>query len=254
MDLEGKVVLVSGATSGIGAACARHFGAAGAHVVVAGRDRKRGRSVADAVERAGGAATLLTGDLREPAVCARLVSDTVEALGRLDVLVNNAGVIHRASVDETSDQQWRETMAVNLDAVFQLSRAAVPVMKGQGGGAIVNVASDWALVGGPRAAAYCASKGAVLQLTRAMAVDHARDGIRVNVVCPGDTDTPMLEAEFRQRGLDREAGLGEAAAEIPLGRVATADDVARAVLFLASDAAAFITGAALPVDGGNTAA
>jgi meso-butanediol dehydrogenase/(S,S)-butanediol dehydrogenase/diacetyl reductase len=223
-------------------------------VLLSGRDRERGGGLVDESAAAGGEAHFVAMDLRQAGACEALAEAAAERLGGLDVLVNNAGILHRGSAEETGEAEWRETMAVNLDAVFLLSRAALPLMRRQGGGAIVNVASDWGLVGGERAVAYCASKGGVVQMTRAMALDHAGDGIRVNAVCPGDTDTPMLDAEFRAAGLEPEAGRRQAGRAIPLGRVATPLDVAGVILFLASDAARYITGAALPVDGGHTAA
>jgi len=252
MNFAGKVVLVTGATSGIGAAIARAFGAASADVLLSGRDAGRAKQVMSDMS-GGGRTRFVSGDIGEAAACDRLVGTALREFGRLDVLVNNAGVIHRATVEETTDAQWRQTMTVNLDAAFHLSRAAVPAMRRQGGGAIVNIASDWALVGGERGAAYCASKGALVALTRAMALDHARDRIRVNAVCPTDVDTPMLDSEFASTGEAREAGLERLGAGIPMGRVGTPEEVARAVLFLASDAASFVTGVALPVDGGVTA-
>jgi NAD(P)-dependent dehydrogenase (short-subunit alcohol dehydrogenase family) len=252
--LEGKVALITGATSGIGAATARRFAAAGARLMLSGRDQARGQSVLDSLGGGDEVATFLPGDVTDSAFCNRLVEATVKRFGRLDIVVNSAGVYRGGTAAETSDSLWREILAVNVDGVFFMSRAAVPVMKGQGGGAIVNIASDWGLVGGRQAVAYCASKGAVVQITRAMALDHARDKIRINAVCPGDTDTPMLRAGFERRGLDVEAGLRKSAGQTPLGRVASPEEVAQTVLFLASDAASYITGAALPVDGGNTAA
>jgi NAD(P)-dependent dehydrogenase (short-subunit alcohol dehydrogenase family) len=174
------------------------------------------------------------------------------AFGRLDVLVNAAGIIQRADVLATSEEQWDRTLAVNVKSVFLLARAAIPAMLAAGGGAIVNIASNWGLVGGARAAAYCASKGAVVTLTKALALDHGHQGIRVNCLCPGDVDTPMLRDEARQLGLSWEAFREEAAAN-PLGRVGTPEDVAHAALFLASSAAAFVNGAALVVDGGFVA-
>jgi meso-butanediol dehydrogenase/(S,S)-butanediol dehydrogenase/diacetyl reductase len=174
------------------------------------------------------------------------------AFGGLDVLVNNAGIIHMADVVETTDGVWRDTMAVNLDAVFYLCRAAIPVMRAQGGGAIVNVASNWAVVAAKRAAAYCASKAAVVQLTKALAIDHAGDHIRVNAVCPGDTDTPMFDVGL-EPGEDPLESRRLAAETIPLGRIAQPGEIARAVLFLASDASSFTTGTSLLVDGGYTA-
>jgi NAD(P)-dependent dehydrogenase (short-subunit alcohol dehydrogenase family) len=158
----------------------------------------------------------------------------------------------RANVADTNDDDWRLTMGINLDAVFYLSRAALPhVLKTTG--SIVNVASDWGLKGGERAAAYCASKGAVVQLTKAMAIDHARDGLRINAVCPGDIDTPMLVSEAEDEGVDLEEHLAQAAEDSPNGRIGTPEEVAALILFLASDAATHITGTAIPIDGGVSA-
>jgi meso-butanediol dehydrogenase/(S,S)-butanediol dehydrogenase/diacetyl reductase len=158
-----------------------------------------------------------------------------------------------ATAEETSDAQWHETLAINTSAVFFLCRAALPLLRQSGGGAIVNVASDWGLVGAERTVAYCASKGAVVLMTKALALDHAGENIRVNAVCPGAVDTPMLDDDARQRGLDPTATRRAYAQGNPLGRIATAEDVARLVAFLASDAAGYITGTAIPIDGGDTA-
>ncbi len=248
--IAGKAVLVTGASSGIGAATARRFGASGARVMLSGLDERGCKAVADDIAGAGGEALFLHGDLGDAAFCDRLVEDAVARLGRVDVLVNNAGLVRRGAADETSDDDWRATMAVNLDAVFYLSRAAVRVMKRQGGGVIVNTASELGLIGSHGNVAYCASKGGVIQLTRAMALDHARENIRVNAICPGPVDTPLL-ARFDDGRGER---LKEIAEETPMGRVATPDEIAGAILFLASDDARFMTGATLVVDGGITAA
>ncbi len=248
-----RVVLVTGASSGFGAAIAREFAGPGSALMLAGRDEGRTRETASAVEQAGGRVETWLGDLSDPESCAHLVRETMDRFGRLDVLVNNAGIIYRSNAEQTTPEQWRSTMAVNVDAVFYMSRAAIPVMRTQGGGVIVNVASDWGLVGGEQAVAYCASKGAVVLMTKAMALDHAREGIRVNAVCPGDCDTPMLDAEAAQRGVDPAESRRESAEALPLGRIGRPEEVAKLVAYLASDAAAFITGTAIPIDGGNTA-
>lgn len=243
-----SVVLVTGASSGIGAATAIAFAEAGWDVMAAGRDEGRLEEVADVSTKI----VTWSGELAESEDCDELVRDTLDEFGHLDCLVNNAGVIVRASVVDTSDEEWRYTMAINLDVPFFLSRAALPHLL-SAEGSIVNIASDWGLRGGERAAAYCASKGGIVLLTKAMAKDHARDGLRVNAICPGDVDTPMLAAEADEQGMELDAYLEEAAEEIPSGRVATPEEIAGLALFLASDAATHITGAAVPIDGGVTA-
>ena len=248
-DFSGRRVLVTGGTSGIGAAAARAFAVAGARVVISGRDAERAAAV---VEDHAGSISFVGGDLTRREECDRVVSEAAERLGGLDVVVNSAGVIYHATAEQTTDEQWRQTMAVNVDSVFFVCRAALPQLRASRG-TIVNIASDAALSGSYHLTAYCASKGAVLQMSRAMALDYARDGVRVVPICPGDVDTPMLRGEFRDRGLDAETGLRESAAGVPLNRVCSAAEVAQMVLYAASDAAAFITGYPLVLDGGSRA-
>ena len=243
-----SVALVTGASSGIGAATAIAFAEAGWEVMAAGRDEGRLEEVADVSD----SIAIWTGDLTESDDCGTLIADTIDEFGSLDCLVNSAGVIVRANVADTSDEDWRYTMGINVDAPFYLSRAALPHLL-QTTGSIVNIASDWGLKGGDRAAAYCASKGAIVQLTRAMAIDHARDGLRVNAVCPGDIDTPMLTNEADDKDIDLDEFLAQAAEESPSGRIGTPEEVASLILFLASDAATHITGTSIPIDGGGSA-
>ncbi len=254
MEFTDRAVLVTGGTSGIGAAIARAFGAAGASVLLTGRDAERGERVAGGIAAAGGAVAFGVADITDAQTPGNLVKACLDRFGRLDILVNNAGIIYDGTIEETSDAEWLETMAVNLDGAFRMSRAALPAIRRAGGGSIVNVASDWALVGGRRAVAYCASKGGLLMMTKAMALDHAHENIRINAVCPTEIDTPMLDREIAQAGLAKPEALEQYGAKIPMGRVGTPEDVASAVLFLASDHAGFMTGVALPVDGGVTAA
>ena len=252
-DFEDKVILITGATSGIGTACAHEFAARGARLMLTGRNPDRGREILEAVRATDAQAEFVAGDVRDRAFCERIVEETIKRFSRVDILVNSAGISLSVSTLDTTDEQWDATIETNLTSLFIVSRAALRSMRAQRSGSVINIASDWGLVGGSNAAAYCASKGGVVLLTKAMALDHARDNIRINAVCPTDTDTPMMLEDFRQRGVGVEEGIRESVEEIPIGRMATAEEVAAAVCFLASDSAASITGIALPVDGGSTA-
>ena len=243
-----SVVLVTGASSGIGAAIAIAFAENGWDVMAAGRDEGRLEEVADVSERI----VTWAGELSSSEECDELVADTVDEFGEIDCLVNNAGIIIRGNAADLSDDDWRETMTVNLDVPFFLSRAALPYLL-RAEGSIVNIASDWGLRGGERAVAYCASKGGLVLLTKAMARDHARDGLRVNAICPGDVDTPMLAAEAEAAGMEIDDYMEEASEAVPNGRVAEPEEVAALALFLASDAATHINGTTVAIDGGGGA-
>jgi NAD(P)-dependent dehydrogenase (short-subunit alcohol dehydrogenase family) len=248
-----KVTLVSGGASGIGKACAGLLSTAGAIVIILDIDIEGGEAAAKEINDQGGKAIFLECDVSKDNSCRRAIEQTVENFNRLDILVNAAGIITRASVLETSEADWDKIMSVNLKSVYLLSRYSIPRMTQVGGGVIINISSGWGLVGGKRAAAYCASKGAVVLLTKAMALDHGGQNIRVNCICPGDTDTPMLRSEAEGLGVDYIQFIKDSTQDRPLGRIGTPMDIAQAVLFLASSASAFITGSILVVDGGGLA-
>jgi len=243
MTFAERVAVVTGGASGMGAATVRRLSSAGAQVVIVDRNADLAESVAAEV---GG--TAMIGDIADSSFCDNVVGDTVNTRGRLDVLVNAAGVIVRASGVDTTDEQWARIMAVNVSGTFFMCRAALRVMKPQRGGAIVNFGSIWGDLGSSGVAAYCASKGAVHNLTRALAMDHAGDGIRVNAVCPGEVNTPMLQSERSEAVTDQL--LAAIAATVPMGRLAEPDEIARVVCFLASDEASYMTGAMVSVDAG----
>ena len=243
-----SVVLVTGASSGIGAAIAIAFAEDGWDVMAAGRDEGRLEEVADVSERI----VTWAGELEAADDCDELVADTIEEFGEIDCLVNNAGIILRGTIGDTTDDDWRRTMSINLDMPFFLSRACLPYLL-RAEGSIINIASDWGLRGGERAAAYCASKGGLVLLTKAMARDHAGEGLSVNAICPGDVDTPMLAAEAEAEGMDIDEYMEAAAESVPSGRVAEPEEVASLALFLASDAAAHINGTTIAIDGAGLA-
>ena len=252
VDLDGKVAIVSGGSSGMGAAIANRLGSSGAAIVVGGRDDSRTNGVVAQIIEAGGAGLAVLGDVAASATADLLVASALDEFGRLDVVVSAAGVIHRADAMGTDDEQWRHTMSVNVDGPFYLSRAAIPALRNGGGGSIVNVSSTCGLVGSAGLAAYCASKGAVSNLTRAMALDHAAEGIRVNAVCPGAVDTPML-GSGHPAGRTIDDVRASNIESIPEGRIPSPEEIADVVLFLASDASRHITGTNVSVDGGYTA-
>ena len=252
MRLLNKVAVITGGTSGIGEATAILFAKEGASVAITGRNEERGRQVRDTILRGGGTAIFVAADVRQAQECRRVIDQTMSGFGHLDILFNNAGVFYPHTALDCSEEEWDEQIDVSLKGTFLMSKFALPEMIRRGSGVIINNSSGWGMVGGDSAVAYCAAKGGVVLLTKAMAIDHGRQGIRVNCICPGDVDTPMLPQDARLRGLEWQNYLA-GCANRPLGRIGTADEIARAVLFLASDDSSFMTGAALVVDGGGIA-
>jgi NAD(P)-dependent dehydrogenase (short-subunit alcohol dehydrogenase family) len=240
-----SVVLVTGASSGIGAAVAIAFAEAGWDVMAGGRDEARLDELAEAADNM----VTWAGELESSDDCDELVADTLDEFGQLDCLVNSAGVLFRGDATETDDDDWRSTLATNLDTPFYLSRAALPHLV-QSEGTIVNIACVSGLRAARRSVAYATSKAGLIMLTRAMAQDHARDGIRINVVCPGSVDTPMLALDAEQSGEELGGFLERLAEASPNGSIASPEDVAALVFYLAGESATHITGAVIPVDGG----
>jgi NAD(P)-dependent dehydrogenase (short-subunit alcohol dehydrogenase family) len=248
-----QVALITGGNKGIGLATARLFAQEGAKVAITARDQEAGEAAVREIVSAGGEAFYVPLDVRQRDSCETAVAMTVSEYGRIDILFNNAGVVPRGSITETTDDTWLDVFASNVHGVFYISRAVIPHMIAAGGGVIINNASDWAIVGGQNATAYAATKGAVAQMTRSMALDYARQGIRVNAICPGDTVVDRWRTWQLPAGVDFDTHIAALGKSFPLGRVAQADEIARAVLFLASDDSSYMTGQMLIVDGGNTA-
>jgi len=245
MRFQSKTALVTGGASGMGAATARLLAQEGAQVFIVDRNADLAQQTAAAI-----GAMALVGDVSDSAFCDGAVREVVNQQGRLDICVNAAGIIVRASGLDTSDEDWQRTLNVNVSGVFYMCRAAIRQMKVQGKGAVVNFGSIWGELSGKGALAYAMSKGAVHQITRTFAIEHARDGVRVNAVCPGEVNTPMLRAAGRAAPLTDEQLREMGERVVPMGRLAEPEEIAQMVLFLASDAASYITGGMHYVDGG----
>ena len=251
-DFRGKVALVTGGTDGIGFATAMQLARSGAVVCVVGRREKRGREVLERLAVVEPKSLFLPGDVSAVSECRRLVEETSQRLGRLDILINSAGVFKDGPIETVTEKDYQTVMDINVKGTFFMCQAALPEMRKSGGGAIVNVSSDSGLMGNTDAALYCASKGAVTIFTKALAVDVARENIRVNCVCPGDVKTPMLDREAASAGNPPDY-ISHMIRHYPVGRVGTPEEVAATICFLASGVAPFVVGAAWSIDGGLTA-
>lgn len=254
--LKGKTAIITGATSGIGKATSLLFADEGAGLVITGRRVGLGTRVEAECRQRGARCVFVEADHTRAEDCQKVVDAALREFGRVDILFNNAGIVTSGTAETTSEEVWNETLALNVTAVWRMSKLVLPLMKRQGKGVIVNNGSDWSVVAGRDAFPYVVSKGAVGLMTKAMALDFARDGIRVNAVCPGDTfvDRWLEKGYFEHSDpVTMEEAMRESSAYIPMGRFGKPEEIARAVLFLASDDSSFVTGHLLLVDGGNTA-
>jgi NAD(P)-dependent dehydrogenase (short-subunit alcohol dehydrogenase family) len=249
MRLKDRVAIVTGASKGIGRAIAAAYAHEGAHVAICSRTASEGEEAATAIRAAGGDVIYIQADVSVMADAQGLVEETVDRWGRLDVLCNNAGIGMLRTLEETTEEEWRHLMSINLDGAFHCSKFAIPAMRSSGGGSIINIASVASFVGFQADAAYCASKGGLLMLTRQMALDYSPENIRVNAICPGFIRTPELEHYLGQKP-DPEAARAEVVAYHPIGRIGEPEEVADVAVFFASDESSFVTGAHLTVDGG----
>lgn len=252
MRFEQQVAVVTGASRGIGRAVAEAFAREGAHVVLVSNDAQQGEAAARALEAAGGSALFVSADVSREADIRQMIDAAVQRWGRLDILVNNAGIYMQGDVTQTSLPDWERIMNTNLTSAFLCTHYAVPIMIQQGGGAVVNVASEAGLVGIKGQVVYNVSKAGMIALTKSCAVDLAERGVRVNCVCPGTTDTPLVR-EAVSRAPDPAAARRFLEQVRPMNRLGTSDEIASAVLYLASREAGYATGAVLSIDGGYTA-
>lgn len=252
ISLEGKTAIVTGAASGIGSGVAKRLAEAGANLALFDVDKQRGSQIEKDLQLAGVKAKYYACDVGISSECQNAIDGVYKDFGNVMILVNNAGVIIRKDIVSLTEEEWDHILRVNLKSVYLLSHLVIPRMVQNGGGSIINIGSGWGIKGGPEAVAYCASKGGVVNLTRALAIDHGRQGIRVNCVCPGDVHTELLEKEAAQLHQDFRSFL-EDASDRPIPRVGSPEDVANAVLFLACELSSWVTGSVIVVDGGGLA-
>ena len=252
VSLKGKIALITGGASGIGLGAAKLLADAGAQIALIDIDESKGEMAAEEITKSGGKAKFYRCDVTSGADCEKTVFTVISDFRKIDILFNNAGVIIRKNTVDLSEKEWDHVLNVNLKAIYLMCHRVIPHMIENGAGSIINTGSGWGLKGGSNAVAYCASKGGVVNLTRAMAIDHGKHNIRVNCICPGDVDTPLLLDEAAQLGQDETEFLKQAA-DRPLSRIGQPKDVANAVLYLAGDLSKWVTGSILVVDGGGLA-
>lgn len=253
VSLEGNVAVISGGNSGIGLGTARRLAEFGASVVILGLDDEKGANAEKEILKMGEKALYLHCDVTRLTECNAVVETVIEKFGKIDILFNNAGIAIRKNAVDLEPQEWDHAINVSLKGQYLMAKCVIPHMKNNGGGSIINCGSGWSFTGGENAVVYCAMKGGSLNMTRAMCIDHGKDNIRVNIVCPGDVDTPMLKSECEQLGRTYDQKFKDECAERPINRLGTVDDVANAVVFYASNLSTWVSGSNLVVDGGGIA-
>lgn len=246
---EQQVALVTGAGGGIGRAICKKLAVHGATLVLADVSEKELIQTAESLEPTGAKVTMLPGNLADKQYCDTLPQNAYAQHGRLDIVINNAGVMRRGAITQASDEDYALSMAINVEAPFRICRSAIPIMAAAGGGSIVNTASCWGLYPGPDHLVYCTTKAALAAMTRCLGRDHAHQNIRVNAVCPNEVDTPMLRTGFQIRGLDPGQAISQLNESVPLGRIADPEDIANVISYLASDESGYVCGALIEVNG-----
>ena len=246
-----NVVLVTGAAGGIGKSIVNKFSNLGKTLAIADKDEEQAHKLADQIQKKGGQALAFSGDLLNQVYCDNLVNEVQKKLGSIDILINNAGLMRRGDITQTSDEDYELSMKINVEAPFRLIRAAIPLMAEAGGGSIVNVSSCWGINPGPNHLIYCTTKAALAAMTKCLGRDHAHQNIRINAVCPNEVNTPMLRTGFEIRGLNPDDAIAELNQSVPIGHIAEPEEIADVVAFLSSDEARYICGSLVEINGGK---
>ena len=248
---KSNVVLVTGATGGIGKSIVNKYSRQGLTLAIADKDEEQANKLVHEINHGNGKAMAFPGDLLDQNYCDSLANEVQKKLGSIDILINNAGLMRRGDITQTSDEDYDLSMKINVEAPFRLIRAAIPLMAEAGGGSIVNVSSCWGINPGPNHLIYCTTKAALAAMTKCLGRDHAHQNIRINAVCPNEVNTPMLRTGFEIRGLNPDDAIEELNQSVPIGHIAEPEEIANVVSFLSSDEARYICGSLVEVNGGK---
>ena len=248
---KSNVVLVTGATGGIGKSIVNKYSRQGLTLAIADKDEEQANKLVHEINHGNGKAMAFPGDLLDQNYCDRLANEVQKKLGSIDILINNAGLMRRGDITQTSDEDYDLSMKINVEAPFRLIRAAIPLMAEAGGGSIVNVSSCWGINPGPNHLIYCTTKAALAAMTKCLGRDHAHQNIRINAVCPNEVNTPMLRTGFEIRGLNPDDAIEELNQSVPIGHIAEPEEIANVVSFLSSDEARYICGSLVEINGGK---